>query len=252
MIISSTLAAAYFLLKPILEFIDSVYGIKLYEYLEYRSFFFYILALYGVYEFLKQAYRMGKLTQYHSVPESTFAGEIIGCSFVFTVTIFTYVGLVAAFFMNSTQKVVLWNFTKTYPYLILFCHFLYRAHGFMEWIFKLGMEIRSAPATTDKTQLKVVACAAVLFHCQMLIHELYTWRAVTMLCIISAVAMLCFDTLTNFDYLWGSIQRAIMALLCEGMLRRILLMYCDLCDRASSYILQEKTSDLGYPSYYFL
>lgn len=249
MIISSTLAALYLLVCPILEFVDSVYGSK---FAGYRSFFLYLFVVFVVFEFLKQAYRWGKQIQYHTLPESTFVGEIFGCGFLFTGTIFVYVALVSTFILNSTQRIGVWNFTKKYPYMILFCYFVYRAYGLMQSMYKLGMKISSAPVTADKTHFKVVLSAAVLFHCQMLIHELYTWRAFTMLGIIFAVALLCFDTLTNFDYMWDSAQRAVMALFCQGVFRSILLMYCNLCDRASSYLFQDKTADLGYPSYCFI
>lgn len=77
-------------------------------------------------------------------------------------------------------------------------------------------------------------------------------RAFTVMGTISGVALLCFDTLTNIDYMWDNAQRAVMALFCKGVFRSTLPMNCNLCDRDSSYLFQDKTSDLGYPSYCFL
>lgn len=249
MIISSTLAVIFFLVRPLLEFVEGIYGFK---FAEYRGLILYIFALYGIFECLKSAYGWGKLMQYHPLPENTFTGKLIGCGFLFTVTISIYSAIVAAFILNSTQKVVLWNFAKKYPYLILFSYILCRTYGLVQWMHKVGMGIWSAPVTADKRGLKVVTCAAVLFHCQMLIHELYSWRAASILCTIFAVAMLCFDTVLNFDYLWDSVQRAVIAILSQGVIRTTLVTYSNLCDRASSFILKDNSNDQGYPSYCFL
>jgi len=223
MIISSTLAVIFFLVRPLLEFVEGIYGFK---FAEYRGLILCIFALYGIFECLKSAYGWGKLMQYHPLPENTFTGKLIGCGFLFT--------------------------AKKYPYLILFSYILCRTYGLVQWMHKVGMGIWSAPVTADKRGLKVVTCAAVLFHCQMLIHELYSWRAASILCTIFAVAMLCFDTVLNFDYLWDSVQRAVIAILSQGVIRTTLVTYSNLCDRASSFILKDNSNDQGYPSYCFL
>jgi len=215
MFISSTLVIIYLLIRPILEFVTSRQFLTLSN---YPGVLLSIAAFSVALEFFKSVYAWGKIIQYNP----------------------------PTFILHSTHKLLLWTFAKYYSQLVLFCYCLYRLYTIAQWVCEFAVKLKTAPTTVNKSTLKKVAAAAILFHCQMLLFETYSWGTIAMLCSFFGACSLCFDFLTNFTYILEYIISS------NPILRSPLLYYCNICDRASSFLFKEKKHYQGYSGYLFV
>lgn len=245
MFISSTFVILYVLVRPILSSINRCLTCDISH---YPHSLLYAVAFCVVFECLKCAYGWGKNIQYNSIPQGTFAGEVIGSSVLFAFTMSAYVLYVSNFVLRPTQILLLSTFLKRFAQLILFSYFLYRLYKIAQWLRQFGAKLRTAPNTVDKSNLKIVSAAALLFHCQMILHESYSWATIAILCTCFVASLLCFDLLSNLNYILECAERSFMIVSSNSLLRSTLLSYCDMCDRVGSFVLKEKSRDHGYPA----
>jgi len=243
MFISSTLVIIYLLIRPILEFVTSRQFLTLSN---YPGVLLSIAAFSVALEFFKSVYAWGKIIQYNPQPESTLPVKVLGCCVLCTATTASYILFVSTFILHSTHKLLLWTFAKYYSQLVLFCYCLYRLYTIAQWVCEFAVKLKTAPTTVNKSTLKKVAAAAILFHCQMLLFETYSWGTIAMLCSFFGACSLCFDFLTNFTYILEYIISS------NPILRSPLLYYCNICDRASSFLFKEKKHYQGYSGYLFV